>query len=69
MPLFSSLYCIETLEHINFETQRDGWLKLEGWVAKLLARLLNTASTPGSNPFCLPKSQMRDISEEVANTF
>ncbi len=53
---FLLFFVLKLWNTFNFETQRDGWLNLEGRVAKLLARLLITASTPGSNPYCPLKS-------------
>ncbi len=41
---------------------------MEGWVAKLLARLISAESSLGSNPDIPQKSYARYISEGVANT-
>ncbi len=51
-------------------TSSEGWVAyLDWWVAKLVARLLFTASSPGSIPDISQISQIGDISKgEVANT-
>jgi hypothetical protein len=46
----------------------DWWLSLEGWVAKLLARLISAESSLGSNPDIPQKSYARYISKGVAIT-
>ena len=52
----------------DFEPQRLKVIFLKGWVAKLVARLVVTANSLGSNTDILQESQMGDISKGVVNT-